>query len=119
MRDPRPCLCHGRRGLAGEVPDRVEHLVGALKLGQVTGVLEQLEPGRGNRGRVGAPVLGVEHLVALKEDLTAVVSAEAFFSLTDLVGLCPDDAIASLVRTAAAVTRAATAVSPSRRAGAA
>jgi AcrR family transcriptional regulator len=49
-----------------------------------------------------------ERLTQLKQDLAAVVSAEAFFSLTDLAGLSPDDAIASLVRTAAAVTKAAT-----------
>ncbi len=49
-------------------------------------------------------------LTQLKQDLAAVVSAEAFFSLTDLAGLSPDDAIASLVRTATAVTEAATAV---------
>lgn len=48
-------------------------------------------------------------LTQLKQDLAAVVSAEAFFSLTDLAGLAPDDAIASLVRTATAITRAATA----------
>jgi AcrR family transcriptional regulator len=49
-------------------------------------------------------------LTQLKQDLAAVVSAEAFFSLTDLAGLSPDDAIASLVRTATAVTEAATTV---------
>jgi hypothetical protein len=38
-----------------------------------------------------------------------VLSTEAFFSLADLAGLSPDDAIASLVRTATAVTEAATA----------
>jgi AcrR family transcriptional regulator len=48
-------------------------------------------------------------LTQLKQDLAAVISAEAFFSLTDLVGLSPGDAIASLVRTATAVTKAATA----------
>jgi AcrR family transcriptional regulator len=46
-------------------------------------------------------------LALLKKDLAAVVSAEALFSLTDLAGLTPDDAIASLVRTATAVTQAA------------
>jgi AcrR family transcriptional regulator len=51
-----------------------------------------------------------ERLTQLKQDLAAVVSAEAFFSLTDLAGLSPDDAIASLVRTATAVTEAATTV---------
>jgi AcrR family transcriptional regulator len=50
-----------------------------------------------------------ERLTQLKQDLAAVVSAEAFFSLTDLAGLSPDDAIASLVRTATAITKAATA----------
>jgi AcrR family transcriptional regulator len=46
-------------------------------------------------------------LAQLKLDLAAVVSAEALFSLTDLAGLTPDDAIASLVRTATTVTEAA------------
>jgi AcrR family transcriptional regulator len=54
-----------------------------------------------------------ERLTQLKQDLAAVVSAEAFFSLTDLAGLSPDDAIASLVRTATAVTKAATTLSSS------
>jgi AcrR family transcriptional regulator len=43
----------------------------------------------------------------LKRDLAVVVSAEALFTLTDLCGLSPDEAIASAVRTAAAVTAAA------------
>ncbi|MDQ2811874.1 MAG: TetR/AcrR family transcriptional regulator [Actinomycetota bacterium] len=43
----------------------------------------------------------------LRQDLAAVISAEAFFSLTDLARLSPDDAIASLVRTATTVTQAA------------
>jgi AcrR family transcriptional regulator len=46
-------------------------------------------------------------LTQLKRDLAAVVSAEALFSLTDLAGLTPDEAIASLVRTATTVTGAA------------
>ena len=46
-------------------------------------------------------------LAQLKRDLAAVVGAEALFSLTDLCGLTPDDAIASLVRTATTVTEAA------------
>ena len=50
---------------------------------------------------------GAERLIQLKRDLAAVVSAEAFFSLTDLCALSADDAIASLVRTAQAITRAA------------
>ena len=43
----------------------------------------------------------------LRRDLAAVVSAEALFVLTDLAGLAPDDAIASLVRTATTITQAA------------
>jgi AcrR family transcriptional regulator len=43
----------------------------------------------------------------LKLDLAVVVSAEALFSLTDLCHLPAEDAIASVVHTATAVTRAA------------
>jgi AcrR family transcriptional regulator len=46
-------------------------------------------------------------MTRLKQDLAIVVSAEAFFTLTDLCGLSPDDAIASAVRTAATITAAA------------
>ena len=58
-------------------------------------------------------------LTELKQDLAAVISAEALFSLTDLCRLSPDDAIASLVRTATTVTEAAlsrAAAQPSRSA---
>jgi AcrR family transcriptional regulator len=43
----------------------------------------------------------------LKRDLAVVVSAEALFSLTDLCGLDPEDAITSAVRTARTLTEAA------------
>lgn len=43
----------------------------------------------------------------LKQDLAIVVSAEALFTLTDLCGLSPDEAIASAVRTARTITAAA------------
>ncbi|MEU9779916.1 TetR/AcrR family transcriptional regulator [Streptomyces phaeochromogenes] len=46
-------------------------------------------------------------LAQLKRDLAVVVSAEAFFTLTDLCGLAPDEAIASAVRTATTLTEAA------------
>jgi AcrR family transcriptional regulator len=48
-----------------------------------------------------------ETLERLRCDLTVVMSAEAVFSLTDLVGLDADEAVACLGRTAAALTRAA------------
>lgn len=43
----------------------------------------------------------------LKHGLAVVVSAEALFNLTDLHGLAPEKAIASLVHTATTLTRAA------------
>jgi len=46
-------------------------------------------------------------LARLKRDLAVAVSAEALFTLTDLCGLSPDEAIASAVRMAASVTSAA------------
>jgi AcrR family transcriptional regulator len=46
-------------------------------------------------------------LARLKQDLAAVISAEALFTLIDLCRLSPDEAIASLVRTATAATEAA------------
>jgi AcrR family transcriptional regulator len=46
-------------------------------------------------------------LAQLKNDLAAVLSAEALFVLIDLAGLSPGDAIDSLVRTATTITRAA------------
>ncbi len=54
-------------------------------------------------------------LTQLRRDLAVVVSAEALFTLTDLCGLSPDDAIASAVRTAAAVTGAAFRGGPAAR----
>lgn len=51
-------------------------------------------------------------LARLTEGLWVVASAEAFFTLTDLCGLSPDDAIASAVRTASTLTRAALRTGP-------
>ena len=53
-------------------------------------------------------------MTRLKLDLAVVVSAEAFFTLTDLCGLAPGDAIASAVRTATTLTRAAFDLYPER-----
>jgi AcrR family transcriptional regulator len=46
-------------------------------------------------------------LAQLKRDLAVVISAEALFSLTDLHGLDPEEALQSLARTATTLTRAA------------
>jgi AcrR family transcriptional regulator len=51
--------------------------------------------------------LSAAALTQLKRDLAVVVSAEALFSLTDLHGLEPEEAIRSIVHTAATLTRAA------------
>jgi AcrR family transcriptional regulator len=48
-----------------------------------------------------------EALTQLKRDLAVVMSAEAAFTLTDLCGLSPDEAVASAVRTARTITAAA------------
>lgn len=47
-----------------------------------------------------------EALVQLKRDLSVVVSAEALFSLLDLGGLDPEDAVATIVHAATTLTRA-------------
>lgn len=46
-------------------------------------------------------------LAQLKCDLAIVMSAEAVFSLLDLGGLSPEEAVAGIVRTASTLTRAA------------
>lgn len=48
-----------------------------------------------------------ETLENLKRDLSIVMGAEALFSLMDLGGLGPEDAVAAIVRTATTLTRAA------------
>lgn len=53
------------------------------------------------------PGASASRLAELKVDLAAVVSADALFSLTDLCRLSPEEAVASLVRTAQTITRAA------------
>jgi AcrR family transcriptional regulator len=51
-------------------------------------------------------------LAQLKRDLAVTISAEALFTLTDLCGLSPEEAIASAMRTAATLTAAALAQRP-------
>jgi AcrR family transcriptional regulator len=54
-----------------------------------------------------AETLDAAALAQLKNDLAVVVSAEALLNLTDLCGLDPEAAIASVVHTATTLTRAA------------
>jgi AcrR family transcriptional regulator len=53
------------------------------------------------------PPVDADILDQLRRDLAIIVSAEALFTLTDLCGLSPDQAIASAAHTAATITRAA------------
>lgn len=57
-----------------------------------------------------SPGADPETLAELKRDLSVVLGAEALFSLMDLCGLDPEEAVASIVRTATRLTRAALAV---------
>lgn len=56
-----------------------------------------------------APARGIDpgKLAQLRRDLAVVMSAEALFTLTDLCGLPPGEAVASAVHTARLVTAAA------------
>jgi len=54
-----------------------------------------------------APLAADADHAQLKRDLAIVVSAEAFFNLTDFCGLTPTEAIASVVHTARTLTIAA------------
>ena len=58
---------------------------------------------------LSGPLAGADPagIARLRNDLVAVVSAEALFVLTDLAGLAPEEAIASLVRTATTLTESA------------
>lgn len=53
-------------------------------------------------------------LAQLRRDLSVIISAEALFTLTDLCGLPPEEAIASGVQTARTVTEAAIDRGPAR-----
>lgn len=70
-----------------------------LRFGLIDHALAPLTDGPRSAGSA-API------AQLKRDLAVVVSAEALFSLTDLHGLDPEAAIASIVRTATTLTRA-------------
>ena len=68
-------------------------------------------PARGAAGPTGSgradSAADPAALTQLKRDLAVVISAEALFSLTDLYGLDPETAIASIRHTATTLTRAA------------
>jgi AcrR family transcriptional regulator len=84
-------------------PDAVRPGPDSIRPGHRFGIIDHaLAPLAGSLGR--------EHPEAfrhLRQDLAIVVSAEALFTLTDLYGLTPDEAIASAVRAARTITAAA------------
>jgi len=76
---------------------------GGVRPGHRFGIIDlALAPVAGSLGRERPDAF--RHL---RQDLAIVVSAEALFTLTDLYGLSPDEAIASAVRAARAITAAA------------
>lgn len=89
-----------------------------LRFGLIDEALQPLTDGSARTGdpaRTDAsPRLDDETLAQLKRDLSVVMGAEALFSLMDLSGLSPEDAVASIVRTATTVTRAALGTSDAR-----
>jgi AcrR family transcriptional regulator len=74
-----------------------------LRFGLIDSALAPLERAGGS----GSAAETAFALVQLKRDLALVVSAEALFTLTDLCGLSPDEAIDSAVHAARALTQAA------------
>ena len=70
-----------------------------LRFGLIDRALAPLEEAAGPES--------AQQLTQLKRDLALVVAAEALFTLTDLCGLPPDEAIDSAVHAARALTRAA------------
>ena len=74
-----------------------------LRFGLIDSALAPLERATGADGAAQSALA----LVQLKRDLALVVSAEALFTLTDLCGLSPDEAIDSAVHAARELTRAA------------
>ena len=78
-------------------PDRVPARPG-LRIGLIDCALEPVQQSLGAAGPAA--------LTRLKLGLSAIVSAEAFFSLTDLHGLDADEAISVIVDAATTLTRA-------------
>jgi AcrR family transcriptional regulator len=103
-------LLNGVHAYQGSVRAMIAHTIAERPSGQPPG--QSARPGYrfGLIDRALAPfesALDPGVMTQLKLDLAVAVSAEAFFTLTDLCGLSPDDAIASATRTAATLTRAA------------
>ena len=106
-------LLRGVHAYEGAVRAMISHTITApaaarMRPGIRFGLIDYaLAPFESQAAPAGGPALPPEAMTSLKQDLAVVVSAEAFFVLTDLCGLAPDDAIRTAARTAATLTRAA------------
>jgi len=66
---PRSFSARGRlSGFRGEVPYRPHELLGGLKLREVAGFWQQLEPGAGDGSGIGAAVAGIDDPVGVAPD---------------------------------------------------
>jgi hypothetical protein len=92
----RPAEAQARPGLRFGLIDQA--------LAPLAGTADAADPG--GTGRADGTARPAA-LTQLKRDLAVVISAEALFSLTDLHGLDPETAIASIGHTATTLTRAA------------
>jgi len=109
-------LLRGVHAYQGAVRAMISHTITApatartrpgIRFGLIDYALAPFESPASQPSPASGPALGPEAMTRLKQDLAVVVSAEAFFVLTDLCGLAPDDAIRSAARTAATLTSAA------------
>jgi AcrR family transcriptional regulator len=106
-------LLRGVHAYEGAVRAMISHTITApaaarMRPGIRFGLIDYaLAPFESQAAPADGPALPPEAMTSLKQDLAVVVSAEAFFVLTDLCGLAPDDAIRTAARTAATLTRAA------------
>jgi len=96
-----------RAGDHADVPERVAQATEFLlrNVVRMQGAVRAMIASTITREEVTFPRPG--RLAQLKHDLAVIMSAEALFTLIDLAGLAPHDAIASVVRTARTITEAA------------
>lgn len=114
-------LLRGVHAYQGSVRAMISHTVAApasararpgIRFGLIDSALAPFEAPVGQALQKDPKRLTADAMTALKRQLYIVISAEAFFTLTDLCGLSPDDAIASATGAAMTLTRAAFAAAP-------
>jgi hypothetical protein len=111
--DPVARVAHAARAMLSDVRDKQS----AIRVMMAAAIVRPHSPSHRPARRFAlidealAPVkltaANRRRIAQLKRDLAVVVSAEAYFNLTDLCGLTPEEAIASVVATARTLTQAA------------